>query len=94
MIAVAQETWLGIAGALVPSVIALVAAVVGVLNRNQLATRGSKSIGQLATEVSGQLETRNGKSVGEMIEEVHSEAATPSVAYTKHGPTPATEPAS
>lgn len=51
MLAVEQQTWLGIAAALVPSVIALIAAVVGLLNRKALKTSGSKSVGELVEQV-------------------------------------------
>lgn len=50
MLAVAQDTWLSIIGSLVPSAIALVAAVVGLLNRSQLRTANGKTIGQMVEE--------------------------------------------
>lgn len=54
MLAVEQQTWLGIAGALVPSLIALLAAVVSLLNRKQLQTSNGKTIGAMVEEVHGE----------------------------------------
>lgn len=51
MLAVEQQTWLGIAAALVPSLIALIGAVVALLNRRALKTSGNKSVGQLVEQV-------------------------------------------
>jgi biopolymer transport protein ExbB/TolQ len=50
VLAVEQQTWIGIAAALVPSLIALLAAIVGVLNRQALKTSGSKTVGQMVEE--------------------------------------------
>lgn len=59
MLAVAQQTWLGIAGALVPSVIALIAAVVGLLNRHSLKTSNGKTIGAMVEQVHGEASIQN-----------------------------------
>jgi hypothetical protein len=87
MLAVAQQTWLGILGAVVPSVLGLMAALTGYLNRKALATPGTKSVGEIAAEVSNTLATTNEKTIGEMVSEVHGEVATNGQPYTQHGPT-------
>jgi hypothetical protein len=91
VLAAASPTWLGIAGAVVPSVLALLAALAGYLNRKQLATPGDKTIGQIATEVSANLQTGNDKTVGEMVTEVHGDAAVNGATYEQHGPPPETK---
>lgn len=53
MVAVVQQTWLGIVSALVPSVIALAAAIVGYLNHRQLKTNNGKTIASLVEDVHG-----------------------------------------
>lgn len=80
-----STTWLGIIGALVPSVIALVAAIVSLLNRRQLKTANGTTIGRIASDVSHQIVTGNDKTLGEMVTEVHGAAATDSAPFEKHG---------
>jgi len=88
-------TWIGLAYLLVPSVIALLAAVVGLINHKALQTgeaSGGKSIGLVAAQVSHALQTGNDKTPGEMITELHGESSAQQTPYETHGPKPATGP--
>lgn len=64
-------TWPDIIGALVPTLAALGAALISYLNRRQLRTSGSATIGELANSTSASIQTSNGKSIGQMVEETH-----------------------
>lgn len=88
MIAVvsSQWSWAQIVGALVPSVIALVAAIIGVLNRKALKTGTGDTLGHIVSDTSAQLVTGNDKTAGEMITELHGEASAQSTPYETHAP--------
>lgn len=79
-------TWAGVAYALIVTLPAIIAAVVGLLNRKALRTGSVQTVGQIATDVSHQLVTGNDKTVGEMVADVHGVASTDAVPFTQHTP--------